>query len=159
MLEIEFRGLLLEDILYLDPRITKIPPSFNDISKYGPKIIRHRKGEWVYGNLVTDSSKCWIVGKVTDADNEHISFESWFPVNPATIGQSIGRRDKDGTEIYTGDILGGMIGYGIVCWDTKGARFAIDVDGELDEVRFEELETKDLKVINNIYRSRRGKRK
>jgi len=109
MREIEFRGILLEDVLYCNPRKTKIPPSFDDILKYGRpgglKIVRYRKGEWVYGSLVTDGSKCWIVGKVTDASDECISFESWFPVDPATVGQYTCLKDKHGAKIYKDDIV------------------------------------------------------
>jgi|GEM_PF-3033646 len=109
MREIEFRGKLLEDVLYCNPRKTKIPPSFDDILKYGRpgglKIVRYRKGEWVYGSLVTDGSKCWIVGKVTDASDECISFESWFPVDPATVGQYIGQKDINEVKVFTGDMV------------------------------------------------------
>ncbi|WP_050966825.1 YopX family protein, partial [Streptococcus pneumoniae] len=30
---------------------------------------------------------------------------SWCPVNPATLGQSTGLRDKNGKEVFVGDII------------------------------------------------------
>ena len=116
MREIEFRGKLLKDVFYCNPRETKIPPNFfeyiseysEELLKYDPRVVMlvtRRKGEWVYGNLVTDGSKCWIAGKIIDASDESISFGSWFPVDPATVGQYIGQKDINKVKVFTGNMV------------------------------------------------------
>ena len=65
-------------------------------------------GEWVCGNLVSGAKFCEIHG-----DN------GWWSINPETIGQFTGLRDKNGREIYEGDL---------VRWFYKGV-----FDGEMHE--------------------------
>ncbi|WP_050965360.1 YopX family protein, partial [Streptococcus pneumoniae] len=36
---------------------------------------------------------------------QYITIGSWCPVNPATLGQSTGLRDKNGKEVFVGDII------------------------------------------------------
>ncbi len=83
MKEIKFRGKVI-----------------NDVECYGESLFR--KGEWVYGYLVSPNV---IVGDVVEIDEEYISLEWWVTVDPVTVGQSTDLKDKNNTEIYTGDIL------------------------------------------------------
>ena len=119
------------------------------------KYRGQREGdEWVYGSLVVDGFHSFIIGGSyfypATENRESVGFFEFSEVFPSTVGQFTGLKDKNGVEIYDGDILGGMLG-GVVVWFNEESRFAIDLAGDLHEVSLQELDRDELIVIGNIY--------
>jgi uncharacterized phage protein (TIGR01671 family) len=112
-------------------------------------------GEWVYGDLGFDGFRRPYIHNLDDG-------EQCFSVIPETVGQFTGLRDKNGREIYEGDIvdLGPLgdadvtMGTVIIEWSDKEAGFMLrplkirheGVDGQWTGWSIENWE-----VIGNIY--------
>lgn len=62
--------------------------------------IPHENG-WVYGGLVGG----WILGEILEGGEEYIQPEWWISIQEGTVGQALGIQDRNGTEMYDGDII------------------------------------------------------
>lgn len=109
-----------------------------------------KTGEWVYGGYYCHSGykeyQHYIVRSEPHTD-------LLTRIIPGTEGQFIGRKDKNGNEIFKGDIIQGFNGkdefYGPVIWYQGNCSFVIDLkDENLHCSLFHKFE---LEILGNIH--------
>ena len=123
-----------------------------DIEFRGKRIDN---GEWVEGYYYkakycrTDDELCDYI--TIPHPKEYNEPSSHYIVNPETIGQYTGLKDKNGKNIFEGDTVwfGDEKERGVVYFDNSCSRFAVRFD--TFDAAFDHLYSNELEIIGNVH--------
>lgn len=107
--------------------------------------------QWAYGDLLHKDGKVFMGYWVTDANSPSGDGYVECEVIPETIGQYTGLHDKNGTDIYEGNIMTDDVNnYAVVFYE--GA-WRLKLNAKNGDTWWKSLDryTNKLKVIGNIY--------
>ena len=112
--------------------------------------------EWIYGSFIQMNSneyQCFIFPENTPLCIELTDFYT-IPVLKETVGQYTGLHDRNGKEIYEGDLIliDDVNGTFIVEWDNDSSRF--EMSGDEIILDFDNYYGDECVVIGNIYENK-----
>ncbi len=109
-------------------------------------------GEWVYGYYfieerdIEDGIIWRDIPQIQQRYGDHFQY---FDVDPATIGQYTGRKDKNDTEIYEGDIV--WCRAGEHAWGTWEYEKLFTVEYGWTQEMWDMMQAHEIEVIGNIH--------